>query len=71
MPIAAGKGKPTVSFIQHLKREVESQKKPNAGAIFDFEWTFDGVLEWLLDNWQLVARIILGLIMFLDAAENE
>lgn len=74
MPIA---GKTTLTtprpFIGHLRQSVA--KKQVAGGIFDifdgFEFSFDGMLTWLLENWQLVLRIAMGLLVFLDAAENK
>ena len=74
MPIAGKTALTTPRpFIGHLRRSVT--KKQVAGGIFDifdgFEFSFDGMLTWLLENWQLVLRIAIGLLVFLDAAENN
>ena len=68
LPIATGEERGP--FIRHLYREVKKHRA--AKGIFDnFEWSFDGVLEWLLENWQLVLRIVLMLLVLLEEAERE
>jgi hypothetical protein len=70
MPIAVGDLPEAGPFIRHLHREVLKAQVKN--GIFDgFDWSFDGMLQWLLENWQLVARIVLMLLVFLDKAESE
>lgn len=70
MPIAGGPGtterKP---LIGHLADRVEKERKSATGLFDDF--SFDGILQWILENWQLVARIVLMLLVFLDKAESE
>lgn len=74
MPIAGGDGGPKRPFVGHLREAVDKKRK-NSGGLFDIfdgsEWSWDGVLEWMLENWQVILRIALSLLMFLDKAESE
>jgi hypothetical protein len=73
LPIAGGEGVERGPFVRHLHREIS--KAQVANGIFDifdgFDWSFDGMLQWLLENWQIVARIVLMLLVFLEQSESE
>ena len=80
MPIAAS-NEPNARkavFVQHLRTEVEKRIRADRKAFehvtegfFDdlFEnFSFDGVVTWIMENWQLILQIMMALLVFLDAA---
>lgn len=71
LPIAAGPSGVNKPFIGHLADAVEKERRSAKGLFDGFEFSFDGILEWILENWQLVVRIVLMLLVFLDKAEAE
>lgn len=64
--------------IQHFRLEVQRLmvKGTSWDAHYDFagtieEWfatlSFDGVVTWLVENWQVIVQVLLGLMVFLHA----
>ncbi len=74
LPIAGqfGDDAPRRFAVQHLRLAVKKRMivdRAAQGLVDDlFEnLSFDGVVTWILENWQLIVQIMLGLMVFLNA----
>ena len=67
--------------IQHMRAEVQRLMVKGTAwdARYDFAGTieawfdafsFDAVVTWIIENWQMIAQILVGLLVLLDAEYN-